>query len=97
MFKAVFVRLDEMEAVYTKITELLSDKKNVALTSDRAYLQRMLDKPRTEQNLFGRCTVHERDFVNTLQRDLEKWLNHPKQLAKKKKQAKKQPTPAIQH
>lgn len=72
-FKSLFVELNEMDGLYKKIEELLADKRNVALGSDRASLQRILDKPRTETYFYGRCMIVQRDFINGLYENHKRW------------------------
>ncbi len=72
-FKSVFVELKEMEGLRKKIGELLSDKRNVALGSDRTFLQEIRDTPRTEAFMHGRCSIQARDFINDLFATHKRW------------------------
>jgi len=72
-FKSLFVKIEEMNGLRKKIEELLANKRNVALGTDRERLRTIYNKPQTEIFEHGRCSIHGREFINGLYECHKRW------------------------
>lgn len=62
MSKELFVESSEMKGLCDKIRELLSDKKNMVLSTERAHLQHLIEMAENPL-LKRRFMILERDFI----------------------------------
>ena len=72
-FESLFVKLEEMPALRKKIEELLAEKRNVALNSDREHLRAIYEERMPAIIFEGKCTIQTKDFINGLYENHKRW------------------------
>lgn len=77
-----FVETSEMKELCNKIRELLSDKKNMALSTERAHLQRLIQM--TENPLLRRrFTIGTRELIEMRYEQYKDWKKKKAEKAKR--------------